>query len=105
LKTNPIPQHGAAVALVQLLEDHPELPPAGWSIGSVYSELHGHVHGGGMAELSAYAEVLGGSVRADEVTYELQGQRVRAHRLDSVWRDVPVQIVVTLPVGVEAVAA
>ncbi|MFI1165562.1 hypothetical protein ACH4UM_18595 [Streptomyces sp. NPDC020801] len=98
-------QISAATVLVQLLQEHPDLPEAGWSIGTIFPELHGHVHGGGMAELSAYAEVLGGSVRADEVTYELQGQRVRAHRLNSVWRDVQVQVVVSLPVAAEAVAA
>lgn len=98
-------QISAATALVQLLQEHPELPEAGWSIGSIYSELHGHVHGAGMEALDAYAEVLGGSVHADEHTYEIPGQRVRAHRLNAVWRDVPVQVVVALPVAVEQVAA
>jgi hypothetical protein len=105
LKTNPNPQHSAAVALVQLLSEHPELPQASWSIGSIYAELHGHVHDGGMAELAAYAEVIGGSVRADENTYDLQGREMRAHRLTAVWRDVRVQIVVALPVAAQAVAA
>lgn len=98
-------QISAATALVQLLTEHPELPEAGWSIGTIYSELHGHVHGAGMEALAAYAEVIGGTVRADSTTYFLQQQEVRAHRLDTVWRDVPVQIVVALPVAAQAVAA
>lgn len=98
-------QLSAATALVQLLQENPELPSAAWSIGSIIPELHGHVHGGGMAELAAYAAVVGGGVRADSITYSLQEQEVRAHRLNAVWRDVPIEVVVALPVAAAAVAA
>jgi hypothetical protein len=98
-------QLSAAIALTQLLREHPELPETGWTIGSIYGELRGHVHEGGMAALSVYAEVLGGSIRADQTTYERQGQQVRAHRLSAVWRDVAVEIAVVLPVAAQAVAA
>jgi hypothetical protein len=96
-------QISAATALVQLLAEHPDLPEATWSIGTVIPDLHGHMYGG-MSDLAAYAEVLGGSVRAAENTYELRGQRVRRHTLKTVWRDVPVEVAVALPVAVEAVS-
>lgn len=99
MKANSTSQHGAALALVQLLEEHPSLPAAEWSMSSVTSELRGFVYGGGMAELALYAEVLGGSIAAAERTHEDQGKQVRAHRLSSVWRDVPVLIAVVLPVA------
>ena len=92
-------QLSAATALVQLLQEHPELPEAGWSIGSIIQDLHGSLYGG-MESLSAYAEVLGGSVRAAADTFELRGQRVRRHVLKSVWRDVPVEVAVVLPAAV-----
>lgn len=94
-------QISAATALVQLLKEHPDLPEAGWSIGSIIPDLHGHLYGG-MEDLTAYAAVLGGSVRAAEQTYELRGQRVRRHVLKTVWRDVPVEIAVALPVAAVA---
>ena len=103
--TKAISQVGAATALVQLLKEHPDLPEASWSIGTILPVLHGHVHEGGMASLAAYAEVLGGSVRAGENTYMLCGQEMRGHTLHTVWRDVRVVVAVALPVAAEAVAA
>ncbi|MBZ6085867.1 hypothetical protein KVH15_33330 [Streptomyces olivaceus] len=102
MKANTNPQHGAAIALVQLLEEHPDLPVAEWSMTSVTSELRGFVYRGGMAELALYAEVLGGSITAADRAHEDQGQQVRAHRLSSVWRDVSVLITVVLPVAESA---
>ncbi|MFF8679554.1 hypothetical protein ACF07F_16745 [Streptomyces sp. NPDC015237] len=96
-----IPQLGPATALVQLLQEHPELPTASWAIGSIVPDLSGHLYGG-MAELAAYAEVLGGSVRTAKVTYKLRGQEVRRHVLKTVWRDVPVEVSVALPVAESA---
>ncbi|MBX9392211.1 hypothetical protein K4749_01020 [Streptomyces sp. TRM72054] len=98
-------QLSAATALVQLLQEHPNLAAAEWSISSVIPSLRGFVFGGDMAALAAYADVLGGSIRASKNTHEDQGQRVRSHRLTTVWRDVPVEIVVALPVPVAAVAS
>ncbi|MYR46748.1 hypothetical protein [Streptomyces sp. SID5910] len=105
MKTQPIPQLGPATALVQLLTEHPELPATEWSMSSVMPELRGFVYGAGMQALAEYAAVLGGTIRAAENTYVDQRQEVRAHRLSSVWRDVPVVITVSLPVAAEAVAA
>ncbi|NUS79128.1 MAG: hypothetical protein HOV70_23415 [Streptomyces sp.] len=100
-----IPQLGPATALVQLLTEHPNLPAAEWSMGSVTAELRGFVYGSGMEALALYADVLGGSIRAAQSTYEDQGRQVRAHRLSSVWRDVPVVVTVTLPVAESAQVA
>ncbi len=58
-----------------------------------------------MPELAAYADVLGGSVRAANETFELRGQRMRRHVLTTVWRDVPVEVAVALPASVQAVAS
>jgi hypothetical protein len=97
-------QLSAATALVQLLQEHPELHAAEWSFGSVVPKLCGFLYRGDMAALAAYADVVGGSVRAD-ATYEDRGVTLRRHVLSAVWRDVSVEIVVSLPVAVEAVAA
>ena len=97
-------QISAATALVQLVTEHPELPVAGWTIGSIIPDLSGHLYGG-MAELAAYAEVLGGSIRAADLTYEVRGRRVRRHVLKTVWRDVPVEVAVALPVTTSAQVA
>ncbi len=103
MKTQPISQLSAATALVQLLQEHPELPEAGWSIG-VLSDLHGFVRTESMAVLDAYQRVIGGSVQAAN-RYEDRGRTLRRHVLRAVWRDVPVEVVVSLPVAAEAVAA
>ncbi len=99
-----ITQHSAATALAQLVQEHPELPTAGWQIGSIVPNLTGSLYGG-MEELAAYAEVLGGSVRAADFTYKLRGQEVRRHVLRTVWRDVPLEVAVALPVAENAQVA
>jgi len=97
-------QLSAATALVQLLTEHPELQAAGWSIDSVNPTLHGHLHEGGMAALAAYADLLGGAVRfSHEFVYG--GERLRSHRLSTVWRDVRVEVAVALPVAQNAQVA
>ena len=99
-------QLSAATALVQLLTEHPELSEhMSWSISRVGAQLVGFIHDGGMQVLADCAEFMGGSVRADESTYERGGQRLRTHVLSSTWRDVPVQVLLPLPVAVEQVAA
>ncbi|KOG21758.1 hypothetical protein [Streptomyces viridochromogenes] len=99
-------QLSAATALVQLLEEHPELSEhMSWSISRVGVQLVGFIHEGGMQVLADCAKFLGGSVRADESTYESGGQRLRTHVLASTWRDVPVQVLLPLPVAAEQVAA
>jgi hypothetical protein len=97
-------QISAATALVQLVTEHPDLPRASWQIGSIIPDLTGCLYGG-MEELEAYAEVLGGSVRAADSTYQLRGREVRRHVLKTVWRDVPVQVAVALPVAENAQVA
>ncbi|WP_406444426.1 hypothetical protein OHB14_36410 [Streptomyces sp. NBC_01613] len=89
--------------LVQLLTEHPELPEASWSISTVIAELRGFVHADSLAGLVAYQDVLGGDVHAANC-YEYLGQTLQRHVLNTVWRDVPVELVVALPVAVEAVS-
>jgi hypothetical protein len=98
-------QLSAAIALVQLLTEHPELHAAEWSLGSVQPSLRGFLYRGDMATLAAYADVVGGAVDADASTYEFQGSELRRHTLKTTWRDVPVELIVTLPVVAEQVAA
>ncbi|MFD9764764.1 hypothetical protein ACFWXI_14680 [[Kitasatospora] papulosa] len=98
----PQPQLGAASALVQLLAENPDLPLASWSIGEF--TLHGHIHDASFAELETYAQVLGGSIRPHG-DFVLRGETVRPHYLHSMWRDVPVEVVVVLPVAVQTAVA
>lgn len=100
---NPIPQLGPAVALVQLLQEHPELPVATWTVEDT-GTLHGHLHSHSFDELNAYAELMGGGIRPGR-DYEFRGQTVRPHRLATMWRDVEVTLVVVLPVGADVSAA
>lgn len=97
-------QLSAATALVQLLQEHPELHAAEWSLNSVIPALRGFLYRGDLTTLAAYAEVVGGNVEAEK-TYEYQGKTLRRHILTTTWRDVPIELVVTLPVVSEAVAA
>ncbi|POG47136.1 hypothetical protein BV881_12420 [Streptomyces sp. ZL-24] len=94
--TIPIPQLGAALALVQLLQENPTLQVASWSVGEF--ALHGHLHDGGFEELGRYAEVLGGSIRP-ELDFLLGERMVRTHYLHSTWRDIPVRVAVVVPVA------
>lgn len=102
-KSIPIPQLGAALALVQLLQEHPELPVASWSVGEF--ALHGHLHEGGFGALGRYAGVLGGSIRPGRNDYPVGGRMVRSHHLHATWRDIPVEVVVVLPVAAETAVA
>ncbi|MFD5900965.1 hypothetical protein ACFWHG_05635 [Streptomyces microflavus] len=100
--TTPIPQLGAALALVQLLQENPELPVASWSVGEF--ALHGHLHEGGFGALGRYAGVLGGSIRPGS-DFLLDGRALRSHRLAAMWRDIPVHVDVVLPMPERTVAA
>jgi len=102
MKHNPV--LGSAMALVELVTEHPELPVPTWSHGTISTSLHGHLHGAGFDELNAYAEVLGGSI-APGRDYEFNGQMMRPHYLNAVWRDVQVTVVVVLPAPVAVVTA
>lgn len=102
MKQNPIPQLGAATALVQLLQENPGLPAATWTVGE--HALHGHLHEGGFGALGRFAGVLGGSIRPG-TDFRLDGRALRAHRLFATWRDIPVQVEVILPVVAETAVA
>jgi hypothetical protein len=97
-------QSSAAIALVQILTDYPELPVAGWYIDTTCPALIGHLHEGGMPALAAYADVLGGSIRAGS-EYVSDGETLRSHKLSAKWRDVLVEVRVSLPVRSLAVAS
>lgn len=101
MNIKPTPQLGAAMALVQLLQEHPELPRAYWHVGAGLDLLDGHLYGDSVSfdSLRAYADALGGSIRAGH-TLEHNGQTLRSHRLVTVWRDVPVELRVSLPLAV-----
>lgn len=99
-------QLSAATALVQLLTEHPELSERmSWSISRSHAVLCGFIHDGGMPVLVGCAQIMGGSIRPDDHTHESGGQRKRTHVLSSTWRDVPVQVLLPLPVAAEQVAA
>jgi hypothetical protein len=96
----------AATALVQLLAERPDLSEhITWSIGRTGATLVGFIHDGGMPVLADCAEFLGGSVRADDSTYQRGDQWMRTHVLTSTWRDAAVQLLLPLPVATEAAAA
>ncbi|MFP8959995.1 hypothetical protein ACLIYP_05395 [Streptomyces nanhaiensis] len=98
------PQLAPATALVQLIQENPELPTATWTIDTELGSLHGHLHTGGMEALSAYAAVVGGSVTPGR-GWQLNGVVVRTHTLCAVWRDVSVRVAVVLPVSAAAGSA
>ncbi|MFJ3834504.1 hypothetical protein ACIPY6_03185 [Streptomyces sp. NPDC090054] len=99
MNQKPIPQLGAVLALAQLLQEHPELPPATWSVDQYLGGLSGYLHQADMSDLDAYAQTLGGAVRPGR-DYSYQGCTVRPHRLSAKWRDVEVTVTVVLPAPV-----
>lgn len=105
MASNPTSQLSAATALVQLLTEHPHLSDhMTWSISRTNPTLHGYIIDGGMSVLTDCAAFLGGSVRAGR-EYKSGEQRLRQHVLTARWRDVPVEVVVSVPVRAWAVAA
>lgn len=98
-------QLSAATALVQLLAEHPDLSEfVTWSISRTRPKLVGYVQDGGLTVLSACANYLGADVESSHV-YESGDHLMRQYVVEVVWRDVPVEVLVSLPVAVEAVAA
>lgn len=105
MASNPTSQISAATALVQLLTEHPDLSEhVSWSIGRTAPTLTGYIVDGAMSVLADCAGYLGGSVRAGR-EYESGAERLRQHVLTARWRDVPVEVVVSVPVRTLAVAA
>lgn len=104
MKTNST-QRSVATALVHLLTEHPELSESiSWTIGRTRPSLFGFAHDGGMEVLAHCASIVGGSIEADG-QYKHNGHAVQQMALRSVWRDVPVEVSVVLPVQATAVAA
>lgn len=98
-------QISAASALVQLLTEHPELSRfISWSISRSKPRLYGFAHEGGYELLTQCAAIVGGSVEADG-EYKQSGRTMQQFAVRSVWRDVPVEVAVALPVAAEAVKA
>jgi lysozyme family protein len=98
-------QLSAAIALVQLLQEHPELSDhITWSIPRTLPTLTGYIHDNGMRVLADCARILGGSVRAGK-SYKRDDQWVRQHVLSATWRDASVEVVVSAPVAASVVAA
>jgi hypothetical protein len=82
--------------LVELLREHPELPPVSWSIGesgTLYSTLT--TDGDGHAIVAAYAEVFGGEVQSRD--YDRDGDHRMVDSVRVVWRDVTVDVWVSYP--------
>jgi hypothetical protein len=102
---NPTLQISAATALVQLLTEHPDLSEhLSWSICRTSPTLIGYVVDGDMSVLADCAGFLGGSIRAGR-EYKSGDQLLRQHVLTARWRDVPVEVVVSVPVCTLAAAA
>ncbi|MFE0808157.1 hypothetical protein ACFW34_11825 [Streptomyces sp. NPDC058848] len=102
MKTNPISQHGAAVALVQLLEEHPTLPMLSWRISN-HEYLAGSLQGSHTRSedprpiAAVWASALGTQVVETEFVFE--GEPNLECAVDAVWRDVRVRIVLSCPVS------
>lgn len=100
MTSDSIPQLAPAMALVELLREHPELPPVGWSIGES-STLVGTLmtDGDGLSVVAAYAEVIGGSVRTSD--FDRNGDHRLTGNVRTVWRDVTVDVWVSYPAAAQ----
>ncbi|MEU1373044.1 hypothetical protein ABZ442_05185 [Streptomyces triculaminicus] len=98
MNTQPNPQLAPAMALVQLLTDHPDLTVVRWSVDP--GTLRGYVCGpldGNWKALHACADLFGATARPRKGTYEALGIRLRTYEITTIWRDVPVEIAVSIP--------
>lgn len=89
-------QLSPALALVQLLSEHPVRPETSWSIYD--ATLEGRVYGplaGGVQAVDWWAEVLGCAPQVRH-EYEYDGERLRVLELAGCWRDVHVVVQVSL---------
>ncbi|MFF7879159.1 hypothetical protein ACFZDM_33600 [Streptomyces californicus] len=103
----PIPQLGAATALVQLLTENPHLPLVDWSIAEGVLPLSGICLNDGVdmgPVIAAYAEVLGGTVREIEFVSS-GGVRMYSASVSATWRDVRVIVRGTCAASVHSGAA
>lgn len=95
------PQLAPALALSQLLSEHPVRPLTTWSI--LNDRLEGRVFGpeaGGEQAVAWWADVLG-AVPVPWGFYEYDGQRLREFEVSATWRDVRVVVLVAVPVVLE----
>jgi len=92
------PQLGAALALTQLLQEHPELSAAGWTVDPLSGSLSGFLYEESSQALEAYAEVLGGEV-TQGLPYPFEERTVYPYRLSTTWRDVRVSVSATVPLA------
>lgn len=94
MASNCNPQHGAAVALVQLLEEFSDLPQLNWRLSN-RENLAGELSAGGMFPdprpvTAAWADALG--ARVIETEFQYDGEPFIEFTVDTVWRDVSVRI-------------
>ncbi|MFD4968876.1 hypothetical protein [Streptomyces sp. NPDC058424] len=102
-------QTGATLALMQLLQEHPELPVARWSIerdGLLSGTIAIHADATTLQEgMRAYAGVLGGHVHEQHFQSPDGGPSLSVS-LYTTWRDVQVNVWGTcvVPAGAKAQA-
>jgi hypothetical protein len=87
-------QVSAALALTQLLTEHPELPPARWSIardGLLSGTVDVHAEYDIRETLRAYAAFLGGNVHEAHYTSP-DGRPSLSASLYATWRDVQINV-------------
>ncbi|MDT0381374.1 hypothetical protein RM572_21690 [Streptomyces sp. DSM 42041] len=91
-------QLAPALALAQLLREHPELPVAGWRVCAMAPALLGDVQNGAstLDDLHRFQQVLGGEVTARQ-SFTSGGQDLRSYGLVVCWRDVDVELVGIMP--------
>lgn len=90
----PSPQLGAALALAELLKEHPELQAAAWRIerdGLLSGTVAYHSEQDLRPVMRAYADVLGGQVHEDEVHPDRDEPQL-ALTLYTRWRDVRINL-------------
>ncbi|MEU9760237.1 hypothetical protein AB0D98_10815 [Streptomyces sp. NPDC047987] len=93
MNNKPIPQLGAATALVQLLTENPHLPVLDWSLPEDGGPLTGVVLNPAVdmrPVIDAYAAVLGGVVR--ELEFVGSAGRMYSASLYVTWRDVRIHV-------------
>jgi hypothetical protein len=87
-------QLSAAIALTQLLQEHPELAACRWSVerdGLLSGTVAVHADYDIRQRLRAYAAVLGGHVHEQPFNSPDAGPSLSAH-LYATWRDVKVNV-------------
>lgn len=88
-----------AIALGELLREHPDLPPANWSIDRDGGPLRGSLQQPyGFDALTAYADTFGGSIRPS-CEFAMAGHHFRSHTLSATWREVGLEVTVIVPLG------